>query len=555
MTRRVADCERIKKRINQFGKVFGNKETAVAYHTGNKELNIPATTVSLDELQKFPVLVITHEAYVRAMESGSCKSKLPYFLSWRQPNDPFTAMADPERYERKLRIVDECLDVVTSFMAGLDGLRETLGAIPQWIREKLPTEIESIEAVIKVLEDVHERARKCKPVKDLILRTGAPAEGTPPDFTGLIEALKAASLDGEHKHEGRLQSLAEIFQSWSYYHNKSGDHTMNTAKLMIPSNTRGCIVMDATAYVNRVYELHQDSEIKEPPHGSRTYRNFILHVSRGHNVGKGAMVANASTLMPQLMDSLKTRLKGKKVFGVCHKAVKPMMQGAAPKEFQLSCGHWNNIDGANDWKDCEAVIIAGLKYLPDTWTANTFMALRGVQSTAWLRSDGNRPWGKYPDIRRALKLGQMSSDIVQAINRIRCRKVSTDQGDCPPAEGYILLPSNQEEADTILNDIRAMMPGVVIKEDWQFNHQKKRTRKSNQETVLITYLKDMPGDVSQERKHIENVTQIPPRTMDWLIKKSRDPKTALHQTLKDIGVTVHTKRIGRSTKSFFLKAA
>ena len=94
------------------------------------------------------------------------------------------------------------------------------------------------------------------------------------------------------------------------------------------------------------------------------------------------------------------------MFGVCHKAVKPLMAASAPKEFELLCGHWNNIDGANDYRDCEAVIMTGLPYLPDTWTANTFMALQGVQSTDCLRSEGNRPWGGYHDIRTGLKARQ-----------------------------------------------------------------------------------------------------------------------------------------------------
>ena len=37
-------------------------------------------------------------------------------------------------------------------------------------------------------------------------------------------------------------------------------------------------------------------------------------------------------------------------------------------------------------------------FAADFWSANTFMALQGVQTTDWLRAEGNRPFKNLKDI-------------------------------------------------------------------------------------------------------------------------------------------------------------
>ena len=119
---------------------------------------------------------------------------------------------------------------------------------------------------------------------------------------------------------------------------------------------------------------------------------------------------------------------------------------------------------------------SGLPYLPGTWPINVFMAMKGKQTTEWLQNPEKRAWGKYPDIKKALELGKMSSDVVQAINRIRSRKVINDAGDCETSDVYLMLPARRDEAETLLDDIRSLMPGVVIAEDWKVETQKTETQ-------------------------------------------------------------------------------
>jgi len=535
VTRLISDCEIIAQRINE----FGSRDTAIAFHSD--------TNLKITELGENPVLVITHKAYEIAMDKledgDSKKSKWPYFHDWQIGT-------------RKLVVIDECLDIVQDATIGLDGLRETLGLIPQFIRDKHPLDIDAIETMIDILASFHMRTKDYGGrIPDAMLRDDKnPIPGIPPDFRELIITLKEGQLDNPYKHEERLKNLQNIYQSWFYYHKKSVDHTLNSARLLVPDDgIKGAVVMDGTAWANRVYEIHKDSEIIKPPEGSRNYRNFILHVSMGHKVGKNSMKENAKTLIPVLMENLSDKLKGKEVFVVCHKVVEPLMEGFDPQTFDLKTGHWGAIDGSNEWRDCEIVVIVGLPYLPDTWSANTFMALQGAQDTDWLRSDGDRPWEKYPDIRQALMRGRMSSDIVQAINRIRSRKVINSEGDCETTEGYIMLPANNEEADDILKNIRAMMPDILIKEDWNFSAQRKRVRGSNWEKAFLKYLENMAVGDEQSKVDVQKFFGMSPRTMTSLTTKARDSESELYKRRKGLGIRIIKKREGRSYKIFFIK--
>ena len=153
----------------------------------------------------------------------------------------------------------------------------------------------------------------------------------------------------------------------------------------------------------------------------------------------------------------------------------------------MKTGHWGKVDGSNEWKDCNTAVIFGLPYRPDTWSANVFMACQGPQETEWLRGE-ERSFNGHVDIRQSLKTGQMIVDIVQAINRVQCRKVIDDQGNCPETDIYMLLPKGHL-AEEILQGIRHEMPEINIIEDWDYlsqKHKQKRPRRSNHESALVS---------------------------------------------------------------------
>src|SRR5262249_28032026 len=139
-------------------------------------------------------------------------------------------------------------------------------------------------------------------------------------------------------------------------------------------------------------------------------------------------------------------------------------------------GHWQALDGRNDWQHHDTVVIFGLPYRDAAWSANTFMALQGGKDTEWLNADGNRPFQGYPDIRKALAVGQLVTDVVQAINRVRCRRVTDAQGNCLPVDVYLLLPNDQTGRE-VLEGVQREMPGIMV-EPWKYAQTNKRGRRS-----------------------------------------------------------------------------
>ena len=71
--------------------------------------------------------------------------------------------------------------------------------------------------------------------------------------------------------------------------------------------------------------------------------------------------------------------------------------------------------------------------------------------------------------RTEMEYSLISCDIVQMINRVSCRRVIDTEGNCPDTKVYLTLPKNNALANIIISNIQIQMPGIVIKDDWEFN--------------------------------------------------------------------------------------
>jgi hypothetical protein len=77
--------------------------------------------------------------------------------------------------------------------------------------------------------------------------------------------------------------------------------------------------------------------------------------------------------------------------------------------------------------------------------------------TEWLQQSDKRKWKRHEDIRKSLKNGQIITSIIQAINRLRCRKVIDAEGNCPDTDVYLMLPDDGITRE-ILEGIRKEIP-------------------------------------------------------------------------------------------------
>lgn len=546
ITRLREDAEAIANQIN----TATGSYSAIAYHSKRK------SEVKLKDLCKWPVVVITHRAYELALDylgqDGTIQDTWPYFHDWKEGT-------------RSLVVIDEALDIIEHSQASLDGLRQTLGVIPQGIRKKYPEEVAAIEYMVDLLDEIENKTSGSQS-PEFIARTDKLRIHETPDFTALraamMDFIKYDNLIGKDDeierrrlaniHDKRLLSLHNIFRSWTYYARCESQHTFNTARLLVPEDVKGAVVLDATATSNVMYQLFDEAQVIVPPPHSRTYRNVTLHVSRGHKVGKRYMSQNADTVSAELISELNTKLKDRKVFICTHKPIEHCLVAKATN-FELKTGHWGAVDGVNHWKDCDAAVMFGLPYRPDTWTANVFMALQGAQTTEWLRSEDNRSWGEHTDIRQALKTGQMITNLVQAINRVRCRKTIDSDGNCEATDIFILLPDNSL-SDELIEGIKREMPDIQV-EDWNIKAAKskeKQPKASRYEEALKKYIENMEVG----RKSIGAVRQslgASSKTMERLRAKLRDSSSSVSTVMQDNSVSYVTQGKGRASKTWLVK--
>jgi len=65
-------------------------------------------------------------------------------------------------------------------------------------------------------------------------------------------------------------------------------------------------------------------------------------------------------------------------------------------------------------------------------------ATHGPQDTTWLKANTHK---KAITLVNVIMQRHLSTSVVQAVNRICCRRVIDEQGRCPVSDVYIMLPS------------------------------------------------------------------------------------------------------------------
>jgi hypothetical protein len=355
------------------------------------------------------------------------------------------------------------------------------------------------------------------------------------------------------KVDETLKSIEAVMANWGYYARVGKDDTLNFATLVIPNDLPGAVVLDATATQNYLWRLFEKTaQVYKMPAEARSYRNVTLHVARSNGIGKSAMIENHKDRVPRLIEDLENRLSSdRRVFLCCHKAVEPFVKTFDPKFARFDIGHWGAIDGRNDWKDCDVAVLFGLSYRNPIWANNTFMAFRGRQEDEWLMEP---EFDGYPDVRREMQNRQISVSVVQAINRVQCRKVIDSSGNCSPTDVFIVLPEDVT-GEAILNAIETEMPKICVKE-WDFGLDSSRKkepkiRKGSGHASLLAYMRNQsPGEYAVAK--IKSDLEMSDSKWKDIAKVLHDADHPLNTELAGIKVSYVAGR-GRGAKSRLVK--
>jgi hypothetical protein len=318
---------------------------------------------------------------------------------------------------------------------------------------------------------------------------------------------------------------------------------------LIPPTATGPVVLDATGRTNKTYELHKKVVMVDPPEGSRNYRNLIIHTAVERvGIGKHKMDENQKKMTASLIEDLNRRLKPTdKVLIICHKDVEPRLQGL-PSKFEKHVTHWGNLDGSNEWRGCNIVVVFGISFLPDYWSASQYFSLvqppkKGFSKDVTVKT-----------IRKELQNSKVLTDIIQGINRIQSRKVVDEAGNCPPCECFILLSSYHGPLNGyLLAGINASLPGVNIQPDWDFALTDKRLKVSDADKAFVSFVRCMEANSRVSRRAVEIELGISKQRMDGIISKFKTEKSPLHEAMVAAKVQYLIQREGRSSRGYLIK--
>ena len=152
-----------------------------------------------------------------------------------------------------------------------------------------------------------------------------------------------------------------------------------------------------------------------------------------------------------------------------------------------------------------------------------------------------------------MQVKQLSVSMIQAINRIRCRRVIDSQGNCAPADVFIILPRN-EDGQAILRNIQSDMPNIKVV-DWEIEIDApaaSKVRKGSSHEAILAFMNN--ADAGElPLSELKRQFDLKQDALKALQKSLKDQAHALTKSLADVGVTYHSSGKGRASKSFLLK--
>lgn len=544
VTRLIDQANEIAAQINN----HAGRDVAVAHHSAK-----PATA---EELHQSDVLVITHQAYVNASESLSNHQTTRWKLltQWRGG-------------QRLLTIIDEALaNVVEHYQITAADLAKVIGYTSPDIRLSYPKQVAALEALHALLMSCAETTASGSPQATLVWdhTTSPPPECV--DLSLLREAMRKLPYDrivlGEERDADRvkiakrvdeaLQEAQAITERWAYYAQQGKEHSINSSEFLIPPCVPGPVVLDATANSNFLWDLLEGRACIIPtPPNVRDYSNVTLHVARASGLGKHSMIKRAQTRVPGVLSALEREIgPGRSVLMITHKATEHIPATFEHNFAHLHVAHWGAIDGRNDWSDCDTAVIVGLPYRDYIWATNLFCAFQGPQDDTWMQEPA---WEGHKNVLKVMEQKQLSLSIIQAINRVRCRRVIDAQGRSPLADIFVILPKDKA-GDAVLSDIHADMPGLKEVE-WDFELDGPKVRKprkgSSHEALIKLMANRLPGETPMPL--IRRELGLNERQLKRLKEVLRTKHHATTQELLRMGVHYEATRVGRGAKAFLIK--
>jgi len=496
----IKEAKKIAERINKGSETI----KAIDFHSESEHWT------KKDEIKDYQVLVITHNMFISASDRRQNKVGID--------RGKFDELYQYKEGARALTVIDESIETIQDDNLEYNDVHSLITALNGYKSHKdsdksLHKEIqEEINTMTRLL-DFFEIAKgylsgKSETLIDKYMLNNY-MEGYDMSFdttqalsnNGSLRRFNPKVLDVNIKKNvvHILESIKIIMSaSWMYY-TRSCD-ALRTAREAAPKDI-SAVILDATSTINHSYRINPnvDFEIARmiPTGQVRNYQNVNLFLSKRQKTGQQQLIKqdNIDQYVEKIWEEI---FNGFTVdsddevaiftFQDIEDRLEKRIRRAELKNVHL--GHYGNLTGKNDYKDCTKIFVIGIPFKPEFVTINTHaLSTRGFVEC--FKDDK-----QIRDERLRLKYTEIAAELIQALNRSASRNTIDPEGNCPEVDIYMLMPDIKPLRDTIIESIQSSMPNINIG-NWGFrlSDTNKRGPKSEHDDAFINKVKMLDEDV------------------------------------------------------------
>ncbi len=442
---------------------------AGVYNTAEPDSNVPRAQ-TLADIHDFQVLVISHNQYER-----SVKKQIKYYeLTLNRQliciDEELTMMTDTFISAKELSIAVEVVEHISPTADVLLPLKtlQTLMDKSQPIINEAGTNL--TDADIFSIYDLSPASTNVEPIWTTIKRIRADVS----NLSHLIALVNNADQSEAHKENviKTINKVEQILTGFMYSIKSGASVSLVGGKLYIPRHNQ--IVFDATALTNELYSIHSNiMRVNDRVPGARNYDQVTLHYLNGLGVGQSSWVGSRDSLdkVDASVDIIINELNDHTtsdddVLVIVHNKLEPALQSALSsldRHTTVAVTHWGAFVGLNNWKDCNKVFIFGMNIKPVGYIENRVIGMKGSKGVPPFDETASKAEKELLD---NLVVSELTAEVIQAINRIRCRIPTDSEGRCEKADVFLVLPKRSSWQYAIKKAISNQMPYLKTT-DWE----------------------------------------------------------------------------------------
>jgi hypothetical protein len=524
----VRTIDQANEYANDINAWSGSGKPALAYHSEVKPRPKPELVLH------YPVLVVCHKGYALALDT--------------------LLVEEPERYDRlmkfrngrrRLAIVDEALDQVYVARITRSALNEIYDLVHPAILKKHLRAVDVINSASRALLLAPESGNRVIRAEELLTVSGLTVEEADAAIVALWQEVRDSKTRTRKDDRWLVQEVLTAFRrhlaTYRWTESESEDRAVVGTRLLLPPDA-GQVILDATGTLNNVYAGRPDAyEVKSLPR-VRDYRTVTLHAVKTRGTGKTAMEKNGAAISKQALDSVLAhygeRATARRVLVVTDKrsakAVREIWEKTPFASFDVA--HWNAIDGRNDWRDFDTLVILGLPWAKISLDLSTYMAVRGIE----LDDDGlNAP----PDGVQAIRETRITAQLAQAMGRIRLRRMVSADGTCEPCDIFVRLSHRgfMADSDNLISGVQRTLVGMqVVPWASEGTETPPVGRPAATSTEIVSQLLALARQMKpgEERPLSRKDFKASRETIRTVLTAARTPGHPIHATVTEAGLRV-----------------